>query len=63
MAYPTTLDILLTRVCAVEARLAVLENQSTAAAAAAAGHDELEAALAKLGAAIKLAGRGGRFNE
>jgi hypothetical protein len=58
MAHPTTLDILLTRLSAIEARLAALEAHAASGVAVSAGCSELEAALAKLGTAVKRADGG-----
>jgi hypothetical protein len=62
MDFPTTLDVLLTRLCAVEARLAALEGSAADTVAVTVGRSDLDAALAKLGAAITLRDRRGRFN-
>jgi hypothetical protein len=54
--YPTTLDILVARLSAIEARRAQLEGH--AAVAVTVGSRDLQAALAKLGDAIACRDRG-----
>ncbi len=58
MTQPTTLEILLTRLAAIEARLGALENHAASGVAISSGCGELEAALTKLGTAIRQANRG-----
>jgi hypothetical protein len=59
--YPTTLDILVARLSAIEARLAQLEGHAVVAVTV--GSRDLEAALAKLGDAIARRDRGGLANR
>jgi hypothetical protein len=57
MPYPTTLDILLSRLGTIEARLSALESDAANIAAITVGCSELKAPLAKLGTAVKRATR------